>query len=193
MEGDILIRNTGPTPIANWKLTFTFSGQIDSIWNGAIQNHAGNQYTVGPASWNSSIPVGGSVDIGFVAHPGGLAATDFVLTSAPASGTNLVVPAVPVPASTSGLPADAFAPYVDASAGLTYDVIAASKSTGFKFETFTPGDAQKPEAWAASHGIGLLNRDQQYLVGAVGCVNSTSSTLIQTKNEFAADYEVFVG
>ena len=87
-NGEIDIKNTGTTPVNNWQLSFTFPGQITSIWNASIASHTGNSFTVTPATWNSSIAAGTTVNIGFTATPGGGTAvpTNFVLTPPITSG-----------------------------------------------------------------------------------------------------------
>lgn len=96
LNGDITLKNTGATAASNWQVSFNFPGQISSIWNGTIVSHVGNRYTVSAASWNSTIPAGGSADIGFGATPGGVSASDLVVT---VGGTTLSPPPVapPVP------------------------------------------------------------------------------------------------
>jgi hypothetical protein len=81
MNGQITIANKGTSPLNNWTLGFDFAGPITSLWNGSILSHVGNHYTVGPASWNSSIAPGGSVVVGFTAGKGGLVATNLTLTT----------------------------------------------------------------------------------------------------------------
>jgi hypothetical protein len=83
-NGDVAIRNTGTGAVRGWKLQFTFSGQISSIWNATIVSHTGSTYIVQGASWNSDIAAGQTIDFGFSASPGGTAA---VLSSFALSGT----------------------------------------------------------------------------------------------------------
>lgn len=87
--GQITVSNPGTAPLSNWSLAFTFPGQISSIWNAAISSQTGNQYVIQPASWNATIPAGGSISFGFVASPGGGAAvpTNFVLNGASTGGS----------------------------------------------------------------------------------------------------------
>lgn len=78
----ILIANTGQTPIDGWTLTFTFNGKqvIISPW-GAIYTQSGPAVTLSNASWNSAIPPGGSISVGFQAASSGVNAVpiDFAL------------------------------------------------------------------------------------------------------------------
>ena len=80
MTGQITVANTGTTPLTGWAVGFDFAGPISSVWSGTVRSHVGNRYVVGPDAANTSIPAGGSVDIGFVAGAGGLAATNLTVT-----------------------------------------------------------------------------------------------------------------
>ncbi|WBW99067.1 cellulose binding domain-containing protein [Oceanirhabdus sp. W0125-5] len=65
-NADIEIINKGEEEISPWELSFHFPGnqRITSLWNGKF-TQVDNKVTVLPASWNSSIPVGMAVKIGF--------------------------------------------------------------------------------------------------------------------------------
>lgn len=82
MNGEIVVRNTGTAAVTGWKVSFDFPAQITSLWNGTIVSRVGNRYTVAATAWNGTIPAGGSVSIGFGAGRGGVAATDFAVTTA---------------------------------------------------------------------------------------------------------------
>jgi hypothetical protein len=66
-NADVTIKNTGSTAINGWKLVFSFPAAqtITQIWNAAeVQN--GKQVTAtNPATWNTTIAAGGSVNFGF--------------------------------------------------------------------------------------------------------------------------------
>ena len=81
LTGQITVRNPGSTAISNWSVSFDLPGNITSIWSGKILSRVGNRYTVGPESWNGTIPAGGSVAFGFNASPGGIVATNLVLNA----------------------------------------------------------------------------------------------------------------
>jgi lysophospholipase L1-like esterase len=70
-QGDVTIGNTGPTPLAGWALRWSFgAGQVISqAWNGSYAQ-SGAAVTVTNATWNASIPVGGSANFGFIASAG---------------------------------------------------------------------------------------------------------------------------
>jgi cellulase/cellobiase CelA1 len=63
----ITITNKSSTAISPWTLTFTFPAAGEAVqggWDGTW-SQSGEQVTVNAASWNASIPSGGSVSIGF--------------------------------------------------------------------------------------------------------------------------------
>jgi hypothetical protein len=80
--GQIVVTNNQSTPISNWTLAFNFDHNITSIWNATVVNQSGNQYLIGPASWDTTIPAGGSVSFGFNGDPGDVVdtPTNYVLT-----------------------------------------------------------------------------------------------------------------
>ncbi len=64
--GQVVITNTGSTAISSWSLGFTFPGdqKVTSNFNGGF-SQSGEAVTLTNASYNGSIPVGGSVNDGF--------------------------------------------------------------------------------------------------------------------------------
>lgn len=88
MQGSLVLDNQGASPVKDWSVSFRLAASISSLWNGKITAHAGDVYVVGPESWNSSIPPGTKVEIGFTATPGGQSIT-------------LVEPASPAPTPTA--------------------------------------------------------------------------------------------
>ncbi|MFF6995314.1 cellulase family glycosylhydrolase [Streptomyces sp. NPDC008313] len=65
-QGDIVIRNTGTSAVSGWKLGFAFAdGQTVSTMWGGTATQSGGTVSVSPASYTSTIPAGGSVDVGF--------------------------------------------------------------------------------------------------------------------------------
>jgi O-glycosyl hydrolase len=62
----VAISNTGSSPISSWNLAFTFPGdqKVTSDFNGT-SSQSGETVTLTNASYNGSIPVNGSVTIGF--------------------------------------------------------------------------------------------------------------------------------
>jgi hypothetical protein len=72
--GEIKLTNGGTTPIPGWKLGFTAPWTIASAWNATLAGTSavagGTRFTVADAGWNGTVPVGGSVTIGFVGATG---------------------------------------------------------------------------------------------------------------------------
>lgn len=62
----VKLKNTGTTPLANWKLTFSFAnGQtVQQGWS-ATWAQSGSEVTATGASWNSTLAPGATVDLGF--------------------------------------------------------------------------------------------------------------------------------
>jgi len=61
----IVISNTGSTAVSSWSLKFTFPGdeKVTSNFNGGV-SQSGEAVTLTNASYNGSIPVGGSITDG---------------------------------------------------------------------------------------------------------------------------------
>ncbi len=93
--GQVTIHNSGATTVQDWRLEFDFAGSINSIWNGTIESHTGNHYVIKNAGYNANIAAGGATSFGFVASPGGTAATlsGFILNG---EGTTPAVNRAPV-------------------------------------------------------------------------------------------------
>jgi endoglucanase len=69
-QAAITIHNTGSSALNHWTLTWTFANhqQITNLWNGN-ESQSGASVTVANASYNGSIPAGGSYSgVGFVAN-----------------------------------------------------------------------------------------------------------------------------
>ncbi|MFE1578362.1 glycoside hydrolase family 9 protein [Streptomyces fradiae] len=82
----VTVTNTGTEAISPWKLTWSFADdqRITDHWGSRI-TQTGREVTAHPASWNGTIPPGGSVAFGFNGTSGGGAAdpTAFALDGAP--------------------------------------------------------------------------------------------------------------
>ncbi|WP_405581850.1 cellulose binding domain-containing protein [Streptomyces sp. NBC_01190] len=65
--GQYVITNSNGSTLNGWTLKFDLPAgtSVSSLWNGAY-TVAGRTVTVTPASWNSAVAPGGSVDVGFV-------------------------------------------------------------------------------------------------------------------------------
>lgn len=67
---NVVVTNTGPDALNGWKLEFDFDRAIDQIWNAQILGRQGVHYTLGNASYNAGVPVGGKIHFGFNGSPG---------------------------------------------------------------------------------------------------------------------------
>jgi hypothetical protein len=66
-SANITITNTGSAALSNWSLAFTFPASGQSVtqgWNGVF-TQSGSTVTVKNASYNGSVPAGGTVSPGF--------------------------------------------------------------------------------------------------------------------------------
>jgi aryl-phospho-beta-D-glucosidase BglC (GH1 family) len=70
MQAQLTVINDQTTPLANWQLQFTSPLAISQMWNAQIVSHVGQQYVVQGASYDTIIPLGGNVAIGFLATSG---------------------------------------------------------------------------------------------------------------------------
>jgi cellulase/cellobiase CelA1 len=66
-QGDVVITNTGTQPINGWKLAWAFpDGQlVTQMWGATVANTA-TGVTATNASYNATIAVNGSVNLGFL-------------------------------------------------------------------------------------------------------------------------------
>jgi len=89
--GEVAVRNPTSAPLAGWTLAFDFPGRIDALWNAELVSHVGTRYVVKGASWNATLPAGGTVAFGFNGSPGnvgpGREPTNFALNGAGGGGT----------------------------------------------------------------------------------------------------------
>lgn len=67
---DMTIKNTGDTALNGWTLEFDLAADITNIWNAEIVSRVGDHYVIRAASWNTTIPPGGSATFGFQGTPG---------------------------------------------------------------------------------------------------------------------------
>ncbi|WP_275477749.1 lytic polysaccharide monooxygenase [Herbidospora cretacea] len=68
-QGSVIIRNTGSTPISSWTATATvaFGTTVTSAWNAAY-TQSSTTLTFRPLAWNTTIPPGGTITIGFLSN-----------------------------------------------------------------------------------------------------------------------------
>uniref|UniRef100_UPI00403FFB89 cellulase family glycosylhydrolase n=1 Tax=Streptomyces sp. SS7 TaxID=3108485 RepID=UPI00403FFB89 len=71
-QGEIVLGNPGTAAINGWRLAFAFAdGQtVTNMWGGTA-TQSGGAVTVAPASYTTTVPVGGSVTVGFIGAKGG--------------------------------------------------------------------------------------------------------------------------
>ena len=70
-QGEVTVKNTGSHPTLGWMVHFTLpSGQtLAQAWNG-VQTGSGAETTIDNASWNGSLPAGGTTTLGFLVNGG---------------------------------------------------------------------------------------------------------------------------
>lgn len=83
----IRITNDGTAPVAGWSLGWNYSdgSRVTSSWNATLSGT--NPYTAVPLNWNSTIPVGSSVEFGIQGTNGSSRAQVPVLSGAVCTGT----------------------------------------------------------------------------------------------------------
>ncbi|MFG2241435.1 cellulase family glycosylhydrolase [Streptomyces sp. NPDC048734] len=84
-QAEIALRNTGTAAVDGWTLAFAFpDGQtVANMWGGT-PTQSGSAVSVAAASYTSTIPVGGSVSVGFIGTKG---ATNTAPTAFTLNGT----------------------------------------------------------------------------------------------------------
>jgi 23S rRNA-/tRNA-specific pseudouridylate synthase len=75
MQVALAVKNTGRNAVTNWAFEFDYAATISSLWNGVLSTGKTHKYRVAPATWNTSIAPGQSLDLGFIAAPGNPALT----------------------------------------------------------------------------------------------------------------------
>lgn len=69
-SGSIIITNNSENVLEDWVLEFNFDRKINNIWNGVIEDNNENHYIVRNSGYNSNIPAGESISIGFTGDSG---------------------------------------------------------------------------------------------------------------------------
>jgi len=104
----IVISNPTSAAVSNWSLGFTFDGKITDIWSASVSSQAGTKWAIGPATWTSTIPAGGSVTFGYNGTPGTTykIPAAFLINGTAAGGTTgggtAVAPSISSAATASG-------------------------------------------------------------------------------------------
>ena len=86
-NANLVINNVGTSTLGSWSAALSDTDSVVSTWNGSSSAVAGG-YQITPASWNASIPAGGSATLGFTFNG-----------APPAKPTRLVVNGKAIPLS----------------------------------------------------------------------------------------------
>lgn len=86
---NVVVTNTGTTPINGWQVGFDFPFAITNIWNASVASKSGNRFLIKDAGYNATIPAGGKVSFGFNGSPGNVKAgpTNWTLNGVAIAGT----------------------------------------------------------------------------------------------------------
>jgi len=101
-QAAMTLENRDTQAVANWTVSFDYSGEIGSIWDATVVDRDGDRYTVANAGWNGSLDPGRSVAFGFIGSGDSSPPTNYTLNGEPLEG---VAPADPAPLPDPG-PAD---------------------------------------------------------------------------------------
>jgi cellulase/cellobiase CelA1 len=66
-NGDLKIKNSGPTPINGWTMELDLTANIVNIWNAEIVSHVGTRYVIKNVAWNATLAPGAEISFGFQA------------------------------------------------------------------------------------------------------------------------------
>jgi hypothetical protein len=135
---DLVVANSAPWTIYDWRLDVDFAAPITSIWNASVAPLAPPRvrFAGTGASWDDGdLSPGETVVVGFIvgAAPGAVA-SNATLNDVPVS-LNGVSPAPPplAPAEAPPWPRRVSSPYVDATAWPPFDFVAAADVHGQRF------------------------------------------------------------
>ncbi|GAB3124216.1 cellulase family glycosylhydrolase [Streptomyces calidiresistens] len=85
-QGEVVVTNTGSSPVTNWSLGWTFPGNqtVTGLWGGGV-SQSGNTVTVTAPSWATTLAPNASASLGFLADWSGSnpAPTSFTLNGSP--------------------------------------------------------------------------------------------------------------
>ena len=196
-NGDVAICNAGSATIHNWKVQFTFNGQISSIWNGSILSHTGNilrraagelEYRYcrrpigrfriyrqprGAAAVLTNFVVTGTVDTGSTGGTSG--GTSGETTGSTGSSQSLAT-------SNIAWPTHYYAPYVDSTLWPLYDFVGTARTSGVKFFTlaFITADPANKPAWGgfAAYDVGNSDFDTQMKANIVALRNLGGDVMV---------------
>ncbi len=63
---NVTITNPSGLPMNNWKVSFSFDGTIDQIWNAEIVSEEPSTYVIGHPSWKTDLAAGESYTFGLI-------------------------------------------------------------------------------------------------------------------------------
>jgi len=86
---NVVIANTGTTPINGWQIAFDFPIAISNIWNASVLSKTGNRFIIKDAGYNAVIAPGSTVSFGFNGSPGNVTAgpTNWTLNGTAITGS----------------------------------------------------------------------------------------------------------
>lgn len=67
VKSTVKVTNANEEDEDNWKISFTYDGDIIEIWNAEILSHEGNEYVIKHPSWNKTLSAGETAEFGFIA------------------------------------------------------------------------------------------------------------------------------
>ncbi|MBD0269924.1 MAG: glycoside hydrolase family 9 protein, partial [Cyanobacteria bacterium Co-bin8] len=156
---DLTIRNTGTTPINGWTLNFNAPYAIDQHWSSVLTKLPDGRYSVKPLSWNTTIPAGGSITLGFRgAKAAGTQAT--APTNYQLNGVSLNSGAAPTPAPTPA-PAPVLPDLVISDATLAEGALNASGAASalFKVSLSKASTQSVTVGYATQNGSAIAGQD----------------------------------
>jgi chitinase len=209
--GEIFISNQAVNTAGGWVIEFNAPFAITNIWNAEIVSRVGDHYVIRSASWNASIPPGGTVSFGFQANSSGPVAAPTsvevndqpVIVDSPLPPSPVVLPKLSVSDASvvegnSGSQTATFTVSLDkAATGSVTVAYATANGTALSGSdytaksgtlTFALGETSKSVTVAVA-GDGLVEGDETFLFNLASPTNATLADAQGTgtiKNDDAA-------
>ncbi|MCX6960582.1 MAG: cellulose binding domain-containing protein [Verrucomicrobia bacterium] len=98
-NANLVINNVGTSALPSWSAVLSTTDKVASVWNATSADLSG-RYQITPASWNASIPAGGSITVGFTLNGAPPARPSKLLVNGTLIPLSVVVP-TPTPSSTA--------------------------------------------------------------------------------------------
>ncbi len=67
LTATVTVTNGGTVASSAWQVEVDTNDLISNVWNGTIVSHQGSTYVISNATWNGTVPAGGSTSFGFQA------------------------------------------------------------------------------------------------------------------------------